>query len=206
MLTKTEHLKLRAVDVLTERIERRILPVGDILPDADVTTFGGQTLPIRSFYNDKPLLLVFLRASWWPYCRAQVTMLNGMASTFVDMGCTIVAVTRETVEECTFERNDNVTLITDATNEFGHKLNLAYKATDEMKKIYGELGIEEELEGYYDTSELDVPMTLIVDTTGRMLYKYAKRDYTKRAPGSEIIRELTRISNNPCKGYPDCGQ
>ena len=64
MLTKQEHLKIRAVDVLTERIERRITPVGSLLPDADVTTFEGKTTSIRDYYQDKPLLLVFLRASW----------------------------------------------------------------------------------------------------------------------------------------------
>ena len=64
MLTKIEHMKLRAIDVLTEKIERRIIPAGDLLPDASVTTFEGETVPISRFYQDKPLLLVFLRASW----------------------------------------------------------------------------------------------------------------------------------------------
>lgn len=64
MLTKTELLKLRAIDVLTEKIERRITPVGDLLPTANVTTFEGETVPISNFYKNKPLLLVFLRASW----------------------------------------------------------------------------------------------------------------------------------------------
>ena len=123
-----------------------------------------------------------------------VVMLNGMASTFRKLGCNIVAVTRETVEDCTFERNEGVTLVTDPTNAFGHKLSLAYKATEEMEKIYKELGIDDPITDYFDTSELDVPMTVIVDQ-GRILYKFAKRDYTIRAPGSEIIVELKRINN-----------
>lgn len=122
-------------------------------------------------------------------------MINGMASTFNQIGCNIVAVTRETAEECAFERSDRVTLITDPTNAFGHQLNLAYNATEEMTKIYQDLGIPGGLEGYFDSSELDVPMTLIVDPTGRILYKFAKRDYTIRAPGSELVTELKRINN-----------
>ena len=74
-------------------------------------------------------------------------------------------------------------------------MNLAYNATEEMTKIYQELGIPGGLEGYFDSSELDVPMTLIVDQTGRILYKFAKRDYTIRAPGSELVTELKRINN-----------
>lgn len=49
MISKTEHLKLRAVDVLNNRIERSIVPVGDRLPDMTVKTFAGQELSISSF-------------------------------------------------------------------------------------------------------------------------------------------------------------
>ena len=83
------------------------------------------------------------------------------------------------------------------SKEFGEKMNMEYNATKEMKKIYQDLGIPGGLEGYFDTSDLDVPATMIVGSPkceGRILYKFAKRDYTIRAPGSAIIRELTRIN------------
>ena len=59
-----EHMKQRAIEVLDEKIERRIIPAGDVLPDVEVTTFAGDTKKISEFYQDKPLLLIFLRASW----------------------------------------------------------------------------------------------------------------------------------------------
>ena len=126
-------------------------------------------------------------------------MVNGMASTFKGLGCEIAAVTRETPEECSFETG-KVVMITDPTNEFGNKLDMDYNATEEMKKVYQDLGINEPLEGYFDSSPLDVPTTFIIGSPstpggkGRILYKFAKRDYTIRAPGSAIIRELTRIN------------
>lgn len=195
MLTKTEHLKLRAIDVLNERIERRITPVGDQLPDVSVTTFGGETIRLNELYADKPLLIAFMRASWCPYCRAQMEMLNGMADTFKEIGCELIAIAREEPEESTF-KSDEVTLITDMTNDFGKKLGMTYFATDEMTKIYQDLGIEGPIEGYYDTSELNVPATYIVSAgAGQIIFKHAKRDYTQRATGSEIIRELNRLNN-----------
>ena len=130
-----------------------------------------------------------------------MTMVNGMASIFQGLNCTIAAITRETPEESKFEQTDNgVIMITDPTNEFGNKLDMDYNATEEMKKVYEDLGINEPLEGYFDSSPLDVPTTFIIGSpntpggAGRILYKFAKRDYTIRAPGSAIIRELTRIN------------
>ena len=195
MISRTEHLKLRAVDILNERIERRITPAGAHLPDVTVKTFVGRTLSISSFYREKPLLLAFMRASWCPYCRAQMEMLNGMASTFKEFGCEIVAISREEPQESTFH-SEEVTLVTDTTNAFGKELGMTYFATEEISKIYQDLGIDEPVEGYFDTSELNVPATFIVDAgNGRILFKHAKRDYTQRATGSEIIRELSRINN-----------
>ena len=126
-------------------------------------------------------------------------MVSGMASIFKGLGCNIAMVTRETPEECSFDISKDVTMITDPTNEFGNKLDMDYNATEEMTKIYQDLGINEPLEGYFDSSPLDVPTTFIIGSSvtpggaGRILYKFAKRDYTIRAPGSAIIRELTRI-------------
>ena len=64
MISLQEHLKLRAIDILNERIERKIIPVGELLPDIQVTTFSGETFQIHDFLQEKPLLLCFMRASW----------------------------------------------------------------------------------------------------------------------------------------------
>ncbi|RXJ98976.1 hypothetical protein CRV02_12325 [Arcobacter sp. CECT 8989] len=194
MITKKEYLKLKAVDILNEKIERKITPIGELLPKHTVETFNGDSININLMYKDKPLLLIFMRASWCPYCRGYMEMLDGMGEYFKSLGCNIAVVSREEPEESTFS-SEHVTLISDTTNSFGKKLNMTYFATDEITKIYETLGIKERVEGYWDTSELNVPATLIVDTDGRIIYKHAKRDYTQRAFGSDIINELKRVNN-----------
>ena len=195
MLTKNEHLKLCAVEILNERIERKIIPAGSYLPDVTVKTFDGQEHSISRFYATKLLLLAFMRASWCPYCRAQMEMINGMAQSFKKLGCEIVVVTRETPEESAFSSKE-VVLVTDLNNDFGKKLGMTYFATQEITQIYNNLGISEDVEGYFDTSELNVPATfIIVPGKGRIIFKHAKRDYTKRATGAEIITELSRLNN-----------
>ena len=121
-------------------------------------------------------------------------MLNGMATTFKKIGCKMIAITREKPEESTFS-SEEIMLVSDLTNEFGKSLNMTYFAMEEMKKIYKDLGLTEEVEGYFDTSELNVPATFILTQgEGRIVYKHAKRDYTKRAAGSEIISELSKLN------------
>lgn len=121
-------------------------------------------------------------------------MLNGMAATFKEIGCEIVVISRETAEESTF-KSDQLVLVSDLSNDFGKRLGMTYYATDQITDIYQKLGIDGPVEGYFDTSELNVPAAYIVSKgEGRILYKHAKRDYTKRSTGSEIMTELTRIN------------
>ena len=147
MISKPEYLKLRAVEILNDRIERKITALGERLPDMMLSSFEGEKIPVSSLYQEKPLLLGFMRASWCPYCRAQVTMLDGMADAFKGLGCEIVVISRETAEESTFS-TDKFTLVSDLSNEFGRKLGMTYFATEEITAIYQELGIDEEVEGY----------------------------------------------------------
>lgn len=63
MLTKQEHLKLRAVDVLDERIERQIISVGEYLPDTTLLTFAGEKLPAKQLYSQKSLQPYCLKGS-----------------------------------------------------------------------------------------------------------------------------------------------
>lgn len=106
----------------------------------------------------------------------------------------MLVITRETIEESSFNKDESIIMISDPTNEFGKKLNLPYVAMDEIKKIYKTLEIEDEVEGYFDTTQLNVPGTFILtEKEGRIIYKYAKRDFSKRAPGGELLDTLIKL-------------
>ena len=194
MIRKNEYLKLKAIEILNEKIESQIITLGEVIPETKLKTFNGDVIKLSDRSQKNHVLLSFMRASWCPYCRGQMEMLNGMARTFKKIGCEMIAITREKPKESTFS-SEEIMLVSDLTNEFGKSLNMTYFAMEEMKKIYKDLGLTEEVEGYFDTSELNVPATFILTQgEGRIVYKHAKRDYTKRAPGSEIISELSKLN------------
>lgn len=96
---------------------------------------------------------------------------------------------------------EDVILISDPNNELGKLFNITYIAMEEIKEIYKELGIEGKVEGYFDTSELNVPITLILtQKEGRIIYKFGKRDYTFRAPGSELLDTLLKLRKRKEEG------
>lgn len=64
MISKTEHLRGRALEILTEWAERKVIAMGEIVPDVTLTTFHNRTLTVKQLVSGKPLLLTFMRASW----------------------------------------------------------------------------------------------------------------------------------------------
>lgn len=129
-----------------------------------------------------------------------------MGGYFKKVNGKIAVVTKETREETTFTgegkdlfdmKAEDITMISDPDNELGKLFNLTYTAMEEIEGIYKELGIDEKVEGYFDTSELNVPATFILtQKEGRIIYKYGKRDYTKRAPGGDLLDTLLKLRVN----------
>ncbi len=54
---------------------------GDLLPEINISTVGGQTINSTSLHGEKPLLLVFW-ASWCPSCKEEIGPLNALYDEF----------------------------------------------------------------------------------------------------------------------------
>lgn len=64
MISRVEHLRMRAADILDERQERAVIAIGETVPDVTMKTFQGEELSIGGLVSEEPLLLTFMRASW----------------------------------------------------------------------------------------------------------------------------------------------
>lgn len=64
MISATDYLRERAIDILTERAERRVVGLAEIVPNVTMTTFAGEKISVKELVSEKPLLLTFMRASW----------------------------------------------------------------------------------------------------------------------------------------------
>lgn len=203
MISKNEFLKQKAVEILKDRVENRIISLGEIAPNVKVKTFSNETISLFDLLKNNHLILSFMRGSWWPYCRGELEVLKGLGGYFNQVNGKVAVVTREEIEESTFVgkgaklfdiKPEDVIMISDPKNELGKLLNLTYIAMDEIKSIYKELGLDEEVEGYFDTSELNVPATFILtQNEGRIIYKYGKRDVSNRAPGGDLLDTLLKL-------------
>src|SRR4051812_19836193 len=83
-------------DLLRQATLSGVLEVGDpmpgfVLPDADGNlVFSGDLL------RAGPLVVVFFRGDWCPFCRATLSALNEVAETIMEAGGSLVALSPDT--------------------------------------------------------------------------------------------------------------
>ncbi len=68
------------------------LRAGDQAPAVSVTDIDGETVPLKSLYRDKPLVLVFFRGGWCPICTRHTGELINVYPQIKSLGAELVGV------------------------------------------------------------------------------------------------------------------
>lgn len=78
----------------------RPLP-GDPAPDVRLLEVTGRPIPLSTFWEASPAVLVFLRYFGCPFCQAQVVTLRDDRERFVEAGAALVLIGQGSVDEAT---------------------------------------------------------------------------------------------------------
>lgn len=84
-------------------------------------------------------------------------------------------------------------VLSDAGHAYAHSLNLAFVLPDDLRRLYGEFGIDLPEFNGDDSWELPLPTRLVVDREGVIRRVDADVDYTRRPEpetGLEAVRAL----------------
>lgn len=93
--THADHYQ-RLIDFLVkiDQLKRR-LTTGDTAPDFALPASDGKVLWLSNLVRERPIVLVFIRGGWCPYCYEQINALNDSADQFEEAGVSLVAITPE---------------------------------------------------------------------------------------------------------------
>ncbi|MCI0751505.1 MAG: peroxiredoxin family protein, partial [Flammeovirgaceae bacterium] len=74
------------------------LPLQDQAPDFKAIDQNGKPVELKSLLSKGPVVLVFYRGQWCPYCNRYLSALEDSLSIITSKGATVVAVTPEIQE------------------------------------------------------------------------------------------------------------
>lgn len=168
------------------------LNVGDLAPDFALTNAAGERVQLSHYLKDGPVVLVWYRGGWCPYCNINLHYLQEELPNFKAQGANLIALSPElpdqsisTAEKLTLEFE----VLSDIGNHIAKKYGVVYQLTDEVADIYiTKFGLHEH--NGDASSELPLAATYIINTDGIIEYAFLDIDYRNRAEPSEITEFL----------------
>ena len=171
--------------------------VGTTAPDFTGETYRGTTVRLSDLYLNGPVVLIFYRGAWCPYCNLHLKAFQGKFTEFKDLGVTILAVSVDKPQYAQKTVQDDALgfeVISDPGAEILEKYNVIYRVPPDLANKYlNEYKIDLQIHSGRNDHIIAVPATYVIDKTGKIVFAYANEDYKVRTQPQEIIDFLRSL-------------
>ena len=171
--------------------------VGDRAIDFELPEIGGRALRISELWATGPVVLVYYRGGWCPYCNQYLAVLQKSLQDVHSLDAQLVAVSPELPKHglATQEKNKlTFPLLSDERNQVARQYGLVFRISDKVIPYYDQFFDVEDYNG--DRSyELPLAATYVIDTGGVVRYAFLDADYKRRADPKEVLDVLRRLKS-----------
>jgi peroxiredoxin len=164
-------------------------------PDFIAKDQNGKDVSLTSLRRQGPVVVLFYRGNWCPYCNKQLKELQDSLQYITSKGASVVAITPEATEgvEKTVEKTGaSFPIIYDKGVKISKAYNVSYEVDSATVNMYKSnwdvdfLKINQQKEKAY----LPVPAVYIIDKKGVITYRFFESDVTKRPSVQELVMNL----------------
>lgn len=181
----------RSVDELrASGIADRILPVGSAAPGFELPDHDGKLFSSGS----GPLVIVFLRGRWCPFCVATAEAWNEALPQVLAAGAAVVAISPQTVHQSYLMRDQHklaFLLLSDAGNAVARQFGLVYRVPDYQQEMYSKTFVNLPFINGEPSWELPLPATFVL-RDHEVVFAAADPDYTIRIEPADVLSALRR--------------
>jgi len=169
------------------------LKVGDKMPPFELPDGNKKMVSSKTLLKKGPLIVVFYRGGWCPYCNLQLHDLQKYLPQIKGLGAELVAISPQTPDNSlSTAQKDKLSfyVLSDVGSKVGKKFGLVYKLPKKLQGLYKEFGIDLEKSNATRKWELPLAATYVIKQDGRISYVFLDVDYKKRAETKDLIDEL----------------
>lgn len=169
------------------------LKIGEEAPAFTARDQHGKLISLKQALLKGPVILLFYRGQWCPYCNKQLTGFSDSLSMIAAKGGSVIAVTPETAENVkkTVGKTKSVFPVLEDQGMAIMKMYRVNFAVDEKTiEKYKGYGIDFNQANGANGANLPVPATYIIGMDGKITYVFFNTDYRKRASVADILNNL----------------
>jgi peroxiredoxin len=152
------------------------LKFGDIAPDFELNDQNGKSVKLSKLVKKSPVMLVFYRGFWCPYCVQQLSEMRGLgnASEYYKM----FAISIDSADK-------SKELIKKIEADGKGKVNFKF-LTDSNSKTIDSYGLRDESYAGKEYDGIPKPTVVIIDKGGKINWFRIEKDYKKRPKIADI--------------------
>ncbi|MFT4928796.1 MAG: peroxiredoxin [Phenylobacterium sp.] len=172
------------------------IQVGQKAPNFTLKNAFGHTITLADELKKGPVVLVFYRGSWCPYCNLHLHVLQKAKPEFEKYGAQIIAVTPQTPDRSAAQiKKDGYPfeVLSDSDSQVMKDYQLFFKLSDDLMAIYKKFDINLEAYNGQGRNVLPVPGGFVIDSSGTVVAMEAQTDYKSRIEPATIIAALKKI-------------
>jgi len=170
------------------------LLVGAKAPLFKAVDKDGNSFELATLLQKGPVVLIFYRGQWCPYCNRHLRALQDSFDLIHDKGASIVAVSPEKPQfliKSAEKTGAQFTLLFDAGFAISNAYDVTITPGDAQLKVYNEkLGADLAHSQSDESERLPIPATFIIDRNGIIVWRQFDPDYRKRSSTSDILDNI----------------
>lgn len=167
------------------------------VPSTEVYATNGDTVDLKTYIGDRPVILVFYRGGWCPYCMRHLSALGQIKDSIDDRGFELIGITPDdfTNLDSSVVRGDDsqYKLFSDnqaaAMDAFGIGWKVGDKLFDKYKNGYG---VDLEWWSSNKHHKLPVPSVFFIKN-GEIQFQHVDPNYSKRLSPELLLAILDNL-------------
>ncbi len=164
-----------------------------LAPDFSAKDQNGKLVSLSEQLKKGPVVLLFYRGQWCPYCNKQLKQLEDSLSFITAKGAIVIAVSPEKPENIkkTIDKTKaTYSVLFDEGLKIMKNYDVSYGVDANTVEKYKGYGIDFSSVNGSNGANLPVPALYIIGKDGKIAYRFFDTNYTNRASVAEILANL----------------
>ncbi len=173
------------------------IKVGEKAPDFKLSNALGKTVSLKDELKKGPVVLVFYRGAWCPFCNMHLHALQQSLPQFKKYGAQLITVTPQTPDKSAAQiKKDGYPfeVLSDLDSKVMQDYKLYFELPDDLVAVYKKHQLDIEDFNGAGRNVLPVPGSFVIDRKGFVRAMQAETDYKARMEPATIIDALKNIS------------
>jgi peroxiredoxin len=169
----------------------RALRVGDRAPAFVLPDARGAEFVLTDHLLKGPVVLVFYRGRWCPYCIAQLEELEKARPEFEKEKATLAVISPQKLQHSGFTAEQHrlrFNVLTDSGNQVARQYGVAWPLPDSLIAHYRGVFVNLENANAAKDWVLPMPAAFVIASDGTIAWSQVDADFTRRTEPQELLR------------------